>query len=171
MKGSPALAARSRLFDSPVPWLDFMYDLDMLFDQLNRLHWDCSLPKFRCQWSSRMITTWGCCYRHRGLIRISSFFRNRPLPEAVAVLCHEMIHIRIPSHGAAFKKELRRIGMERDVEGLFPELTEITNGRRRALRYSYVCPRCHLLIQRRRKIRGYCVACYQAGITSRFRLV
>ena len=162
---------KGRLFDGldpSGPHLDFMYDLDFLFDHLNHLYWKNSLPRFRIEWSSRMITTWGCCYRDRKLIRISSFFYTRPLPELVALLKHEMIHIRIPGHGMAFRKELSRLGMPRDVEGLFPHLDDLTNQRRRSFRYDYQCPRCKVRIRRRNKIRGYCVACYERGVSSRF---
>ena len=158
-------------FLSSYPFLDFMYELNFLFDQLNRRFWDGMLPRFECEWSSRMTTTWGCCYRSARLIRISSFFKRRPLAEVVAVLLHEMAHIQHPGHGLPFRKELQRIGMANDVEGHFPHLNDLTNAMRRALRYQYECPRCHLRIQRRRKIRGYCADCYDAGSLSRFRLV
>jgi predicted SprT family Zn-dependent metalloprotease len=151
-------------------WLDFMYDLDFLFDQLNRQYWEGSLPRYRTEWSRRMIVTWGCCYPSRKLIRINSFFRNRPLPELIALLGHEMIHIRISGHGGPFQRELQRIGMPEDVEGLFPHLEKLTHARRRSYRYIYQCPRCALRIHRRNRIRGCCVACHEAGFVSRFKL-
>lgn len=157
--------------DSRQPWLDFMYDLDFLFDQLNSRYWQGALPRFRCEWSSRMITTWGCCYPDHAVIRISSLFQARPPAELEAVMKHEMIHVRIRGHGRAFRKELERVGLPRDVEGHFPYLNEITHGRRRALRYAYECPRCLARIQRRRRIRGFCAACYHLGVMSRFKLV
>ena len=153
------------------PFLDFMYDLNFLFDQLNIRYWAGKLPQFRCEWSTRMITTWGCCYRSSGLIRISSFFRARPLAELAAVLLHEMVHIKHPGHGGPFRRELQRIGMAEDVEGHFPHLNDLTNAMRRAFRYQYECPRCQVRIKRRRKIRGYCTDCYNSGSLSRFRLI
>lgn len=165
---------RDRLFcefDHTALYLDFMYDLDFLFEHLNQLHWRNSLPSYRIEWSNRMIVTWGCCYRDRNLIRINTFFRRRPLPELIALLNHEMIHIRIPGHGLSFRQELRRLGMPGDVEGLFPHLDDLTNERRRSYRYDYECPRCKVRIRRRIKIRGYCVACHNSGVVSRFKLV
>lgn len=153
------------------PWLDFMYDLELLYAQLNNRYWEGTLPRFRCEWSPRMITTWGSCYPDYGLIRISTLFQNRPLPELEAVMKHEMIHVRIRGHGRAFRKELARIGLPRDVEGHFPVLNELTRSRRRSLRYSYECPRCRLRILRRKRIRGYCAACYKRGAVSRFKLL
>jgi predicted SprT family Zn-dependent metalloprotease len=162
---------RSFPFLTTQPFLDFMYDLNFLFDQLNSRFWSGKLPRFQCEWSNRMITTWGCCYRSIGLIRISSFFRSRPLAEVAAVLLHEMAHIKHPGHGRAFRRELERIGMAEDVEGCFPHLNDLTNAMRRALRYQYECPKCRVRIKRRRKIRGYCADCYNSGSLSRFRLI
>lgn len=152
-------------------WLDFMYDLELMFDQLNRCYWQGALPRFRCEWSGRMITTWGCCYPDLALIRINTVFQSRPLPELEAVMKHEMIHVRIRGHGRAFRRELERIGLPRDVEGHFPHLNEITHRRRRALRYTYECPSCRSRIRRRRRIRGFCAGCYRKGVLSRFKLV
>ena len=146
-------------------------DLQALFHELNQRHWRGELPVFRCEWSERMITTWGTCYRTRRLIRISSFFRTRPAAELSALLSHEMIHIKYGGHGPRFKRELKRIGMEGDVQRLFPHLDDLTNALRRSYRYTYQCKECHLRIHRRRKIRGYCAECWERGIRSRFRLV
>ncbi len=33
------------------------YDLQELFQHLNRKHWKGMLPEYRCEWSGRMITT------------------------------------------------------------------------------------------------------------------
>lgn len=149
----------------------FLYDLNSLFDQLNRKYWSGELPRFECEWSSRMISTWGCCYPTLRIIRISRFFEERPAPELIAVLVHEMIHIRVRGHGTKFRRELKRVGMEGDVEGCFPHLNELTHARRRAMRYAYECPRCGVRIRRRRKIRGFCSPCYDSGRISRFKLV
>jgi predicted SprT family Zn-dependent metalloprotease len=153
------------------PWLDFMYDLGLIYDQLNRRYWSGALPVFRCEWSNRMITTWGCCYPDRGIIRISALFRNRPLQELEAVMKHEMIHVRIRGHGRAFRRELERVGLPRDVEGHFPHLKDLTHGLRRAFRYTYECGRCKVRIRRRRRIRGYCSDCYNKGVLARFRVI
>ncbi|HSP07599.1 MAG TPA: SprT-like domain-containing protein [Acidobacteriota bacterium] len=157
--------------DSRQPWLDFMYDLDLLFDQLNRRYWQGVLPRYRCEWSARMLTTWGCCYPDHRVIRISILFQSRPLQELEAIMKHEMIHIRIRGHGPTFRHELKRVGLPRDVEGHFPFLNELTRGRRRALRHTYMCPHCQVRIHRRRRIRGYCVNCYEKGVVSWFKLV
>ena len=145
-------------------------DLQVLFQKLNRTYWKGELPEFRCEWSDRMITTWGSCYRGKKLIRISSFFKKRPVPELSALLCHEMIHIRYGGHGSKFKRELKRIGLEGDVQRLFPHLNKMTLALRRKHRYVYECSACRMQIRRRRKIRGYCVACWKRGVHSRFRV-
>jgi hypothetical protein len=146
------------------------YKLQDLFHHLNRKHWNGRLPFYKCEWSNRMISTWGCCYPDQHLIRISSFFKERPLPEVLALLLHEMIHIRYRGHGIRFRNELKRIGLAGDVQRQFPHLSEMTHARRRTLRYIYECPQCHTQIRRRRRIKGYCSGCYSRGITSRFRL-
>ncbi|HJZ12893.1 MAG TPA: SprT-like domain-containing protein, partial [Acidobacteriota bacterium] len=147
------------------------YELEELFQYLNRKYWDGKLPLYRCEWSDRMISTWGSCYPHKQLIRISGLFKQRPHAELVALLCHEMIHIRYRSHGVRFRNELKRIGLLGDVQRHFPHLNTITDARRRPLRYTYECPRCQVQIRRRRRIKGYCAACYSAGMRSRFRLL
>jgi len=145
-------------------------DLQSLFDFLNQKHWGSRLPLFRCEWSNRMITTWGVCYRGKKLIRISSIFKNRPIEEILALLGHEMIHIRYGGHGKRFRQELKRIGLEGDVQRRFPDLVKWTHSLRRKLRYTYKCLRCGYQIQRRRKIHGYCAACYEKGVRSKFKL-
>jgi SprT-like family protein len=157
------------LFVSPV-LPENELDLPALFKHLNQKHWNGRLPEFRCEWSNRMITTWGMCYRRKKLIRISSFFKLRPLEEILALLSHEMIHIRYGGHGKKFHQELKRIGLAGDVQRSFPHLVSWTETLRRALRYIYECPRCGLQIQRRRKIHGYCSDCYDKGIRAKFRL-
>lgn len=152
------------------PELAAEYDLQDLFQHLNRKYWKEALPEYRCEWSGRMITTWGSCHPHKKLIRVSRFFQNRPLQELLALLCHEMIHIKYRGHGKRFRNELARIGLAGDIQRQFPHLAELTDSIRRPLRYTYECPRCHLRIQRRKRIRGYCVSCHNAGVISRFRL-
>jgi hypothetical protein len=145
-------------------------DLQMLFHYLNKKYWQGRLPFFRCEWSNRMITTWGMCYRGKKLIRISSYFKLRPLEEILALLSHEMIHIRYGGHGQRFHRELKRIGLAGDVQRNFPDLVAWTESLRRACRYTYECPRCNFQIKRRKKIHGYCSACYNKGIRAKFRL-
>ena len=147
------------------------HDLASMFVQLNQRYWKGLLPSFRCEWSNRMITTWGACYRKKGLIRISGIFKQRPREEILALLCHEMIHIRYAGHGKRFRQELKRIGLEGDIQGRFPGLVQWTESLRRAYRYTYRCKRCGVEIRRRRKIHGYCVACHARGIRSKFKLV
>lgn len=171
MSRSGSAVLQLELFAPPAISPDQEYDLATLFDSLNRMHWQGQLPQFRCEWSNRMITTWGVCYRRRKLIRISSIFKARPLDEILALLCHEMIHIRYGGHGKRFHQELKRIGLEGDVQRRFPELVRWTQTLRRALRYTYACNKCGVRVERRRKIHGFCAACHQKGIRSKFKLV
>jgi len=147
------------------------YNLQDLFDHLNGKHWKGRLSSFRCEWSNRMITTWGACYRGRKLIRISSRFKNRSIEELMALMSHEMIHIRYSGHGMRFRRELRRIGLEGDVQRRFPGLVSWSSSQRRELRYKYICSGCGVTIRRRRKIHGYCAACGSKGVQSKFKLV
>lgn len=147
------------------------FELQEVFRALNRRYWDGELPEYRCEWSIRMFSTWGTCHRHLQVIRISSLFKQRPLRELEALLCHEMIHIKYRGHGPRFKRELKRIGLQGDVQKRFPHLNDITNSLRRPLRYTYECGACKSRIQRRRRIRGYCAACHARGFRSPFRLV
>ena len=147
------------------------YDLQGLFQDLNRKHWKGMLPEYRCEWSGRMITTWGSCHPHKKVIRVSRLFQNRPLPELLALLCHEMIHIKYRGHGKRFRSELARVGLAGDIERQFPHLSKLTRSIRRPLRYTYECSHCHLRIQRRKRIRGFCVSCHNAGVSARFKLL
>ena len=153
------------------PLLQPEHDLNRLFHVLNWKHWGGRLQYFHCEWSDRMITTWGACYRGKRLIRISTIFRDRPAEEVVALLCHEMIHIRYGGHGKRFRQELKRIGLEGDIQRKFPHLVKWTESLRRSLRYTYVCRLCGIQIKRRRKIHGFCAACHRKGIRSKFKLM
>jgi len=163
-------ALQLEMFSPPV-FSEEELDLQEIFAYLNQKHWKGRLPEYRCEWSNRMITTWGMCYRVRKLIRISSFFKTRPLQEILALLSHEMVHIRYGGHGKKFHQELKRIGLAGDVQRNFPELIALTETLRRAYRYTYECPKCSTQIQRRRKIHGYCSDCYDKGIRAKFRLI
>ncbi len=157
------------LFSEPEPIAED--DLQVLFQHLNRKHWNGALPEYRCEWSVRMISTWGSCHPDKKLIRISRFFQNRPLQELLALLCHEMIHIKCRGHGARFRRELVRIGLAGDIQRQFPHLIALTHSIRRPLRFTYECPRCLLRIRRRNRIRGICSSCHDSGVVSRFKLL
>jgi predicted SprT family Zn-dependent metalloprotease len=142
--------------------------LHAVFDRLNERHFRGRL-RARLEWSTRMKTTAGkCIVSPRGnTIRLATAFAVR-YPELLErLILHEMIHLVAPGHGAAFRAEARRCGVEPGPD--FVHCPEF--GPRRPYRYLYACPVCGLEVPRRRTGRWYCRRCAPVhGRAARLRL-
>ncbi|MDP2871788.1 MAG: SprT family zinc-dependent metalloprotease [Bacillota bacterium] len=143
-------------------------ELHAVFDRLNRLHFGGRL-KARLEWSTRLRTTAGkCVVSPRGnVIRLATAFASR-YPELLErLILHEMIHLVASGHGAAFRAEARRCGVEPGPDFMHcPEFAP-----RRPYRYRYTCPICGLEVLRRRTGRWYCRSCAaRHGRAARLRL-
>lgn len=60
------------------------------------------------KWADNMVSRWGSCTPATGVIRIST--RLAPFPDWVIdyVIVHELVHLEVPGHGAAFWERVRR---------------------------------------------------------------
>lgn len=130
--------------------------LQAVFERLNRRHFGGRLHA-RLEWSTRLRTTAGKCLvsPQGNVIRIAAVFARRYPHLLEPLILHEMIHIVAPGHGAAFKAEARRCGVEPGPGFMHcPEFAP-----RRPYRYVYACPMCGLEIPRRSTGRWYCCRC------------
>ena len=60
------------------------------------------LPPFSVTWVDNQQRRWGSCSSESGRIRLSSRLRTMPLWVSDYVLLHELAHLFVPSHSAAF---------------------------------------------------------------------
>ncbi len=104
-----------------------VYDLDEMFDRLNRIYFDAKLKKPLLGWSlNKSYTRLGFYSEERSLLVVSRIFDSRKTPEEVVqfLLYHEMLHILIP---VTKKKGYRRIHPPefRRLEKAFPDFASI----------------------------------------------
>jgi predicted SprT family Zn-dependent metalloprotease len=134
-------------------------DLVPLFDDLNRRFFDGRLSA-RCEWSERLTASAGNCRPEERLVRVSAPYHRRS-PDALPVtLAHEMCHLVVPGHGAAF----RRLG-EPIARRLGATWREFRYAQRwadlRRYRFVYRCPRCRAEVpSRKRLLRVSCGRCH-----------
>ena len=72
------------------------------------------------EWSSRLTRSLGCCYPHRGKVRLAARLQSADLELLEEVLCHEMAHLaahelhgqRIRPHGTEWKTLIKAAGYE-----------------------------------------------------------
>ena len=60
------------------------------------------LPEFGVTWVDNQQRRWGSCSSASGRIRLSSRLRTMPLWVSDYVLLHELAHLFVPNHSAAF---------------------------------------------------------------------
>ncbi len=144
-------------------------DLQSIFDHLNRLHFGGRLSA-RLEWSDRLTRAAGKCYQgpEGATIRVARRYIEQ-FPDALPnLMLHEMIHLVTRGHGAAFKAEARRCGVEPNQAFIHCQPFAPP----RPVRYVYRCPVCGREYRSRRKGQWACGACYhQTGRRHRLRLV
>ena len=64
------------------------------------------LPEFGVTWVDNQQRRWGSCSSASGRIRLSSRLRTMPLWVSDYVLLHELAHLFVPNHSAAFHRLL-----------------------------------------------------------------
>lgn len=104
------------------------FDLEPMFDQLNRQHFEGTLPKPRLGWSHRAWSSQLGCYDHA----LDQIVMNRMLdrdgvPEFVVsyVLYHEMLHVKHPMRFARCRRESHTPEFRRE-EKRFPDYDRAT---------------------------------------------
>ncbi len=126
-------------------------DLQLLFAQLNSVHFAGEIPAYRITYNPRMTSVAGRITYRPPLIELSvPLLGSHPgtLPQT---LLHEMVHAwlharRLPSgHGRHFKRKMRDVGLSSIYHSLpVPR-------RRSRVRYRLSCPRCRVELIRRRR--------------------
>jgi len=137
-------------------------ELARRFVQFNLRYFNGRLPAAIVRWSARMRIA-GTCDRQGKVITLSRPYHLHFPDDVDDTLKHEMLHLRLPHHDDAFRREAERIGATvhcKDYPGLHPRA-----------RYIYVCPSCETVFHRSRKERLYCGRCSRSRLDSRFILV
>ena len=126
-------------------------DLQLLFAQLNSLHFGGEVPAYRIAYNGRMTSVAGRITYRPPLIELSIPLLGAHPSTLPQTLLHEMVHAwlhahRLPSgHGAHFKRKMREVGLSSIYHSLpVPR-------RRSRMRYRLACPRCRAEIIRRRR--------------------
>lgn len=144
-------------------------ELRAVFDHLNHLHFNGRLAA-RLEWSDRLTRAAGKCYQgpDGAVIRVARRYIEQ-FPDALpGLMLHEMIHLVTRGHGAAFKAEARRCGVEPNQSFIHCQ----SFAPQRPLRYVYCCPVCGSEYRSRRKGQWACGTCYrQTGRRHLLRLV
>ncbi len=90
---------------------------------------DLELPPFTVCFSRRQRRRWGSCthdpLQHSGSIRISDALRGHPTWVVEHILLHELIHLRVPDHGARFAELMRRSAHYERAEGYLAALESL----------------------------------------------
>jgi predicted SprT family Zn-dependent metalloprotease len=126
-------------------------DLQLLFAQLNAVHFSGEVPAYRIAYNRRMTSVAGRITYRPPLIELSTPLLGAHPSSLVHTLLHEMVHAwlharRQPSgHGVHFKRKMREVGLSSIYHSL-----PVPRRRSRA-RYRLSCPRCKTELIRRRR--------------------
>ncbi len=84
------------------------------------------LPPYSVTFSKRQRRRWGSCTfdprQGSGSIRISEALRGHPVWVVEHILLHELIHLRVPNHGARFAALMQRSAQHERAEGYLEAL-------------------------------------------------
>lgn len=104
------------------------FDLEPMFDRLNREHFEGELRKPRLGWSRRAWSSQLGCYDHALDQIVMNRLLDRPgVPELVVayVLYHEMLHVKHPMRFARCRRESHTPEFRRE-EKRFPDYVQAT---------------------------------------------
>lgn len=151
-------------------------DLQLLFAELNSLHFNGEVPACRIRYNARFSNSAGrITYSAKPLLIELSPKHFRAAPEALReTLLHEMIHAwlwdtqRDAGHGAAFKAKMHACGMT----SIYHDLGNVRPAAESAKRYILRCEQCSLEILRRRipSSAMSCGRCSKRGYDARYPL-
>lgn len=151
-------------------------DLQLLFAQLNNLHFDGEVPACRIRYNGRFSNSAGrITYSVKPMLIELSPKHFRDNDEALReTLLHEMIHAwlfdrdRDTGHGAAFKKKMRECGMT----SIYHDMGSAKPLRESVKRYILRCEKCAMELLRKRlpSQAMSCGRCSKRGYDARFPL-
>jgi predicted SprT family Zn-dependent metalloprotease len=128
-------------------------ELQLLFAQLNYMHFDGEIPTYRIAYNARFSNLAGRITYKPPTIELSpKHLRGKP-DELRETLLHEMIHAWLyakganPGHTAAFKKKMRELGLR----SIYHDLGTAKPLHASAKRYILRCEKCTMEVLRKRK--------------------
>jgi predicted SprT family Zn-dependent metalloprotease len=147
----------------PRPVLPDVAELQLLFAELNNLHFNGEIPAHRIAYNARFGNLAGRITYKPPLIELSpKHFKDNPAALRETLL-HEMIHAWLyargenPGHTPAFKRKMKELGLSSIYHdlGTAPPL----NGSEK--RYIVRCEKCRLEVLRKRKppVHARCARC------------
>jgi len=91
---------------------------------------DLKLPPFSVAFSKRQRSRWGSCtfdpHQESGSIRISEALRGHPVWVVEHILLHELIHLKVPNHGARFAELMQRSARPERAEGYLEAMESLS---------------------------------------------
>ena len=144
-------------------------DLSARFAALNARFFEGALAA-RCVWSERLTASAGSCAPEAGLIKISAPYHRRHPASLDATLAHEMIHLIVPGHGAAFRRMAEPIARALGIPWRELRWAQPYADASR-YRWVYACDRCGREMPSRKRRVASCGACGPKAFDERHRLV
>ena len=138
-------------------------ELQLLFAQLNYMHFDGQIPTYRIAYNSRFSNLAGRITYKPPTIELSPKHLKGKPEELRATLLHEMIHAWLhaqganPGHTPAFKQKMRELGLR----SIYHDLGTARPLNESAKRYILRCEKCTMEVLRKRKPPGniVCARC------------
>jgi predicted SprT family Zn-dependent metalloprotease len=138
-------------------------DLQLLFAQLNFLHFNGEIPSYRIAYNSRFANLAGRITYKPPLIELSPKHLKGKPDELRETLLHEMIHAWLhargenPGHTHAFKKKMRELGLR----SIYHDLGTAKPFNESTKRYILRCEKCtgELLRKRKPPANAVCARC------------
>jgi predicted SprT family Zn-dependent metalloprotease len=138
-------------------------ELQLLFAQLNYMHFDGEIPTYRIVYNARFSNLAGRITYKPPTIELSPKHLKGKPDELRETLLHEMIHAWLhakganPGHTAAFKRKMRELGLR----SIYHDLGTAKPFNESAKRYILRCEKCTMEVLRKRKPRALimCARC------------
>jgi predicted SprT family Zn-dependent metalloprotease len=128
-------------------------DLQLLFAQLNYLHFDGEIPTYRIAYNARFANLAGRITYKPPTIELSPKHLAGKPDELRETLLHEMIHAWLhakgqnPGHTPAFKRKMRELGLR----SIYHDLGTAKPLNESSKRYILRCEKCTMEVLRKRK--------------------
>lgn len=138
-------------------------DLQLLFAQLNYVHFDGEIPSYRIAYNNRFANLAGRITYKPPTIELSPKHLDGKPDELRETLLHEMIHAWLhargqnPGHTLAFKKKMRELGLR----SIYHDLGTARPLNESMKRYILRCEKCtgELLRKRKPPANAVCARC------------
>jgi predicted SprT family Zn-dependent metalloprotease len=141
-------------------------ELQLLFAQLNYMHFDGEIPTYRIVYNARFSNLAGRITYKPPTIELSPKHLKGKPDELRETLLHEMIHAWLdakganPGHTAAFKRKMQELGLR----SIYHDLGTAKPFNESAKRYILRCEKCSMEVLRKRKppAHSMCARCRKA---------